>query len=163
MESHSYEKQGEGVPPAAEIVAGPSEGRCEYIASGGRRCRMAVGSQSNFCSHHARVLAAEEPQITEATAQALLDGVDAFADADEVKLFLRNLVRQVIRQRVGRRDAAILAYLSQLMLNCEAITLSQMRDEDRREAAQALVKAKTKPPVEIIWDLPGPKRLPSDP
>ena len=66
------------------------------------------------------------PSSTEATATALLaDGVDQFEDSGEIKLFLINLVKQVIQQRVGRRDAVTLAYLSQLILNCEAMMLRE--------------------------------------
>ena len=105
---------------------------------------------SDLCPFHQRLAVAEEPIINEATATALLDGVDKFEDSGEIKLFLSNLVKQVIQQRVGRRDAVTLAYLSQLILNCEAMMLRELRDDDHREAAKAAALAKQPENVDLL-------------
>jgi hypothetical protein len=47
------------------------------------------------------------------------DDIDSFNTADEVNLFLGNLVRQLARKRIARRDAIALAYISQLILTSQ--------------------------------------------
>jgi len=43
----------------------------------------------------------------------------SFTSADEVNLFLGNLIRQLARKRIARRDAIALAYISQLLLTSQ--------------------------------------------
>ena len=55
----------------------------------------------------------------EVLAAELLGDIDSFTTADEVNLFLGNLVRQLARKRIARRDAIALAYISQLILTSQ--------------------------------------------
>jgi len=57
--------------------------------------------------------------------------------ADEVNLFLGNLVRQLARKRIARRDAIALAYISQLILTSQTAMARQRADEP--EAANEAV------------------------
>jgi len=57
--------------------------------------------------------------------------------ADEVNLFLGNLVRQLARKRIARRDAIALAYISQLILTSQTAMARQRAVEP--EAANEAV------------------------
>ena len=72
---------------------------------------------SSLCPHHIRQAAERERREQEAAANELLDGIEDFAHAESINLFLGNLVKQLARKRIGRRDAVALAYVSQLLLN----------------------------------------------
>lgn len=88
-----------------------------------------------------------EPVISDATAAALLDGLGDFTTSDKVRLFLQRITEQIVRRRVGRRDAVTIAYLCQLILNCQGMTFRQVRD-----ATAYLEASNPKPKTEIIWD-----------
>jgi hypothetical protein len=92
--------------------------RCTHTTRNGR-CRLpAVDSSASFCSEHARQQ--ENPRQTpdpEVLAAELLGDIEGFSTADAVNRFLGNLVKQLARKRIARRDAIALAYLCQLLLN----------------------------------------------
>jgi hypothetical protein len=98
--------------------------QCEYQNARGQRCHMlidqnhppATGTASPpLCAYHAgRLRAAVEP---EALAADLLGDIQDFSTPASVNLFLGNLVKQLARKRIARRDAIALAYISQLLLN----------------------------------------------
>jgi hypothetical protein len=91
---------------------------CQYTDTKGRRCNMLpADDRSSLCPHHIRQAAKRERRQQEAAANELLDGIEDFANADSINLFLGNLVKQLARKRIGRRDAVALAYVSQLLLN----------------------------------------------
>jgi hypothetical protein len=71
----------------------------------------------SLCAHHARKSRRRHQRDDEALAAELLDSIDDFTSAASVNLFLGNLVEQLARKRIERRDAIALAYLSQLLLN----------------------------------------------
>jgi hypothetical protein len=81
------------------------------------------------CAHTTiRQAAKRERRQQEAVANELLDGIEDFANADSINLFLGNLVKQLARQRIGRRDAVALAYVSQLLLNSlTALEVNRLR------------------------------------
>jgi hypothetical protein len=98
---------------------------CQHLTAAGRRCRKlrALGHPS-FCERHAQPRSKPLPD-DEALAAELLASVDDFTTAARVNLFIGNVVRQLARKRIQRRDAIALAYLSQLLLN----SLSAMERE----------------------------------
>jgi hypothetical protein len=61
-----------------------------------------------------------------------------FATADEVNLFLGNLVRQLARKRIARRDAIALAYISQLILTSQTAMAKQRAAEPEAENESVL-------------------------
>ncbi len=67
----------------------------------------------------------------EVLAAELLDDINSFTIADEVNLFLGNLVRQLARKRIARRDAIALAYISQLILTSQTAMARQRADEPK--------------------------------
>ena len=115
---------------------------CQHLNARGHRCRMlalpqreiAAGeTQPRLCAYHsARISARAALPDPEAVARDLLRGVDDFSRAGSVNRFLANLLRQLARRRIPRRDALALAYISQLLIN----TLSplQREREDLRDA-----------------------------
>jgi hypothetical protein len=92
----------------------------------------ATDSATNFCSEHARQ--EETHQQTpdpETLAAELLGGIEHFATADAVNHFLGNLVKQLARKRIARRDAIALAYLCQLLLNSLPPMWKEIEDEQK--------------------------------
>lgn len=126
MESHRCEiTPGVGVPspePTSPPAASPYES-CQNVSARGHRCRTPVANGLGLCAYHARRRSQPPPDgrthasIADNTAAKLLGGIKDFNSPAAVNLFLGNLVKQVVRKRVTRRDAITLAYLSQLILN----------------------------------------------
>ncbi len=124
------------------------ETQCQQVFPTGRRCRLprAKGHPS-LCLHHSR----QEQQAinTEACAAQLLGQLEDFTSAAPVNQFLANLLRMTARGLIPRRDAAVLAYIAQSLLNGLAARRRELLD------AQALAENE---PVTIVWDVPRPDR-----
>jgi hypothetical protein len=72
----------------------------------------------SLCAYHAmRTKAIPTAPEPEALAAELLGGIRNFSTPDSVNRFLGNLVRQLARKRIARRDAIAVAYISHLLLN----------------------------------------------
>jgi hypothetical protein len=109
--------------------------QCQYQNSRGQRCHMLVDQNQRLpngahrptlCAYHADRLKAAVPAVDpELLAAELLTDIDSFTTADEVNLFLGNLVRQLARKRIARRDAIALAYISQLILTSQTAMARQ--------------------------------------
>lgn len=109
--------------------------RCQHISPKGRRCNMLIDDnhrrangahRPTLCAYHADRLKATVPPVDpEVLADELLTDIDSFTTADEVNLFLGNLVRQLARKRIARRDAIALAYISQLILTSQTAMTRQ--------------------------------------
>jgi hypothetical protein len=158
MKSHSCENdRGVGSMPLnqhlnSELPVAPN---CEHITPGGRRCRMLSLHGSGVCAYHARRRKNFAPElrddasddlfsVSDDTAAELLAGIKDFKSTAAVNLFLGNVVKQVVRQRMNRRDAVTLAYLSQLLLN----SLSVMSRE-------RLHVVETRPRIRLVDDIGG--------
>jgi len=91
-------------------------------------------SRPTLCPYHAECLKAAVPVVDpEVLAAELLDDIDSFTTADEVNLFLGNLVRQLARKRIARRDAIALAYISQLILTSQTAMAREAESEKETE------------------------------
>jgi hypothetical protein len=122
--------------------------QCEYQNARGQRCHMLIdanhrsengGAPPTLCAYHADRLRATVPVVDpEVLAAELLTDIDSFTTADEVNLFLGNLVRQLARKRISRRDAIALAYISQLILTSQT-AMARQRAADEPEAANEAV------------------------
>ena len=109
--------------------------QCQHVSPKGRRCKMLIDDnhrrangahRPTLCAYHADRLKAIVPAVDpEALAAELLTDIDSFTTADEVNLFLGNLVRQLARKRIARRDAIALAYISQLILTSQTAMTRQ--------------------------------------
>ena len=131
-------------PKPSTSVSTTADSHCQHISPKGQRCHMLVdqshrpanGAQRpTLCAYHADRLRAAVPVVDpEILAAELLIDIDSFTTADEVNLFLGNLVRQLARKRIARRDAIALAYISQLILTSQT-AMARQRAADEPEAA----------------------------
>jgi len=122
--------------------------QCQYMNSRGQRCHMLVDQNQRLpngahrptlCAYHANRLKASVPAVDpEVLAAELLTDINSFTTADEVNLFLGNLVRQLARKRIARRDAIALAYISQLILTSQT-AMARERAADESEADNTAV------------------------
>jgi hypothetical protein len=120
-----------------------TESHCQYKNSRGQRCHMLIDKhhcspngekRSTLCAYHVDRLKAQSPTLDpETLAAELLGEIEDFATADAVNLFLGNLVKQLARKRIARRDAIALAYLCQLLLN--SLTPLRQEEQDEQDAA----------------------------
>jgi hypothetical protein len=116
-------------PKLTTSVSTNCDSHCQHISPKGRRCHMLIDQNHQvpngakrpaLCAYHADRLKAAVPVVDpEVLAAELLGDIDSFTTADEVNLFLGNLVRQLARKRIARRDAIALAYISQLLLTSQ--------------------------------------------
>jgi hypothetical protein len=123
------------------------EHQCQHISPKGRRCHMLIdehhrpatgAARPTLCAYHADRLRTGVPVVDpEVLAAELLTDITSFTTADEVNLFLGNLVRQLARKRIARRDAIALAYISQLILTSQtAMTRQRAAQEEAVEGAE---------------------------
>ena len=125
--------------PSTPITA-TVDSHCQHISPKGQRCHMLIDQNhrppnaSNrpvLCAYHADRLRAAVPVVDpEVLAAELLDDINSFTTADEVNLFLGNLVRQLARKRIARRDAIALAYISQLILTSQTAMTRQRAEQE---------------------------------
>ena len=123
---------------------------CQHINARGHRCRMLAAPprkssadepQPLLCPYHsARRTARAALPDPEALARELLRGVHQFSDAASVNRFLGNLLRQVARRRIPRRDALALAYISQLLINTLSPLQKERDDQRDTEAGHLLLQ-----------------------
>src|SRR6266851_1656210 len=109
--------------------------QCQCQNARGQRCHMLIdqnhrpangAARPTLCAYHADRLKAAAPAVDpEVLAAELLDDINSFTTADEVNLFLGNLVRQLARKRIARCDAIALAYISQLILTSQTAMARQ--------------------------------------
>jgi hypothetical protein len=101
--------------PAAssELVAAS---QCQHISPRGQHCRMLRAVDESLCPYHLRQTQASQSD-PEALAAELLESTGNLNTADRVNALLANVVKQLARQRIDRRDALAIGYLAQLLLN----------------------------------------------
>jgi primosomal protein N'' len=170
--------------------------QCQFQNARGQRCNMLIDTnhrhgtgQATLCAFHAERLLAKVPLVDpEVLATELLGGIDGFASADAVNLFIGNVVRQLARKRIARRDAIAFAYLSQLLLNslgalqkeaevqekaeskAEAVRFhntlvatSRLFNEKRSREQSSGAPPSTEKPADANRDRPEPKPRPENP
>jgi hypothetical protein len=167
MKSHPCVKTiGGGVPPSSELVAPESVSPvtisqpvttthhantltpCRYINRRNQHCRLFSSIPNlELCPHHARQQQLRKQRLNDASAAELLGDMTDFSTPNAVNALLGNLVRQLARRRIQRRDAMAIAYVSQLLLN--SMTALD-RYEDRQDARNDCEI----PP--IVFDRPDP-------
>ena len=124
-------------PKHITSVGATIDHQCQHISLKGQRCHMLIAANhSALCAYHADRLRATVPVVDpEVLAAELLTDIDSFTTADEVNLFLGNLVRQLARKRIARRDAIALAYISQLILTSQTAMAKERADETDNPSA----------------------------
>jgi len=135
---------------STSVINATVDSRCRHLSPKGNRCHTPIdqnhrpvnGAQRpTLCAYHADRLKASVPAVDpEVLAAELLADIDSFTTADEVNLFLGNLVRQLARKRIARRDAIALAYISQLILTSQT-AMARQRAGDESEGANEAVFA----------------------
>ncbi len=125
--------------------------QCQFENARGQRCHMLIDNhhpgngtaRPTLCAYHADRLRATVPAVEpEVLAADLLGDINDFSTAGSVNLFLGNLVKQLARKRMARRDAIALAYISQLLLNSlpaleRALAAEKEAAEEAAEEAEA--------------------------
>jgi len=102
--------------------------RCEHRSSSGRQCRTFTSdSDSRLCKRHALSLlrAQNAADITAFTGR-----LGSFETSEEVHAFLAKLLVLLAQNRVAPRRAAVLAYISHLLLRTMAARQAELRAED---------------------------------
>ncbi len=137
-------------PKSISTVSTTIDHQCQHISPKGRRCHMLIDDhhrpangapRPTLCAYHTNRLRASVPAVDpEVLAAELLTDIDSFTTADEVNLFLGNLVRQLARKRISRRDAIALAYISQLILTSQT-AMARQRAADEPDETQAVLES----------------------
>jgi hypothetical protein len=96
--------------------------------------------RSPLCSYHAARLGTPPPD-PETLAAELLGPIEDFGTADAVNMFLGNLLKQLARKRIARRDALAMAYVSQLLLNSLPALRRENEDEMDAVAGHEILEA----------------------
>jgi hypothetical protein len=100
-----------------------------------------------LCPHHALQLQNRKQRHHDKSAAELLGDMTDFSTPDAINFLLGNLVRQLARKRIHRRDAMAIAYVCQLLLG----SISCM---DRHEAAQRTSADLDELPPRLVFDRP---------
>jgi hypothetical protein len=104
---------------------------CRYINRRNQHCRLfSTIPDLELCPHHARQKQQRKQRRNDASAAELLGDMTDFSTPNAVNALLGNLVRQLARKRIQRRDAMAIAYVGQLLLSMTALD----RYEDRQDA-----------------------------
>jgi hypothetical protein len=138
-------------PKLSSSVSTTIDSHCQHISPKGQRCHMLIdqnhqapngANRPALCAYHAGRLKAAVPVVDpEVLAAELLGDIDSFTTADEVNLFLGNLVKQLARKRIARRDAIALAYISQLLLTSQtAMAREEAAEMDAEDLSRNLLK-----------------------
>lgn len=89
--------------------------RCQHQFDNGTRCRLSIASaDSAFCTRHARL--GQNQPIEEDLRPLLLKNSQDFQTAQGINFALGNLYDLVAKNRISTRRAAVLAYISSLLL-----------------------------------------------
>ncbi|HKN76387.1 MAG TPA: hypothetical protein VJW94_14505 [Candidatus Acidoferrum sp.] len=132
--------------------------QCHHINARGRRCRMLIAlDHDSLCQHHLAQSAASRPDA-ETVASELLDSTGELATADEVNTLLANLVRQLARKRIDRKDAMAIAYASQLLLSTlpgmDKEYAASFDSEATQEAIEGDEQSREDPPTDLLEQPP---------
>ncbi len=126
---------------------------CRYINRRNQHCRLfSTIPDLELCPHHARQKQQRKQRRNDASAAELLGDMTDFSTPNAVNALLGNLVRQLARKRIQRRDAMAIAYVSQLLLSSMA---ALDRYEDRQDARNDSEIPR------IIFDRPDPYPTPA--
>jgi hypothetical protein len=128
--------------PTTELAASEltTTNQCQHISPRGQHCRMLRVDDESLCPYHLRQTRANQPD-PETLAAELLESTGNLNTADRVNALLANLVKQLARQRIDRRDALAIGYLAQLLLNTVPGVQKEYQAIRAAEAKQALRKS----------------------
>lgn len=108
--------------PVPSVV---SPNRCAHLDAGNRRCRMTVSpNHKTLCGQHALA----ERQATEATRLAAQLTQTEMKTPAEINFVLAQLYDAVSQRKIDTRQATLLAYIAQLMLQTHKLAEAQPSD-----------------------------------
>ena len=115
--------------------------RCAHFTSGGRQCRLLVSDvPSGLCPQH---LAQQKQKEAKNLHAPLLVNSQGFQTAQGINFSLTNLYALLAQNRISPRRAAVLSYISSLLLR----TLPQI-DSDLEAGITDPTKPKAPPTIE---------------
>src|SRR5271156_6844723 len=133
---------------------------CQHHTKVGKRCRMPLALASpSLCAFHQRAATQANPRAIRREEDSTVIAAELLSDAQHlntptgVNLFLRNLLIQVAHNRIPRKRAITMAYITQLLLN----SISVMQRE-ARDAQAAKAQATANEPERIVLNIPRPCR-----
>jgi len=130
---------------SAAIPASDSAPRCQYRSPSGRQCRSSnLAANSQLCPRHS---AGEKQSRSEDLTGLLRIAPDKFHSAAAINGSLGELFTLLAGDRVSARRAAVLAYISSLLLR----SLPAIEKQAAGEAPKKVIPR-------FIWDLPCPPR-----
>ncbi len=92
-----------------------NDARCQHLFENGSRCRLPIlSADTAFCPRHARL--GQNQPIEEDLSAKLLKNSQDFQTAQGINFALGNLYDLVAQNRISTRRAAVLAYISSLLL-----------------------------------------------
>ena len=92
--------------------------RCQQRTSAGRQCRLRVSdAHSGLCPHHHLE---QKQRLAADLSVALVQQSEEFQTAQGINFSLGNLYRLLAENRISSRRAAVLAYISSLLLRTHA-------------------------------------------
>jgi hypothetical protein len=132
MFSITYKKAGGYPLPKGKVMPKSSineRTRCSHRTTNGRRCQSPIAPKHrSLCAHHA--LQDLQHFDSKLVAEEILDSSGGFHCAFGINLALGKLFAATAENRIPPRTAAVLAYISQLMM--------QTLDPARRDVVDAL-------------------------
>jgi hypothetical protein len=136
--------------PSQAGVAPPQ--RCQYHTPSGRRCRQLAKHPDPFCALHAAK--EKQRQTADFVARLVGDPENAFVTATGINHSLAELFKLVAADEIAPRRAAVLAYISNLLIH----TLREMDKEISEEEANEHHGL-----PRFLWNIPRPKAVEEDP
>ncbi len=141
-----------------------ADDRCQHTTVNGRRCRMPrMNRDTPLCVSHRR----SQKQLlnTQTLGAELLGSFDDFKTANAVNDALGKLFGLMARNQISPRNAAILAYIGQLLLNSLPVVKAEIiRDQGsagwekllRRALSNELRASATSQPARIVGPASAP-------
>ena len=132
---------------AAKVIPISSERvRCAFRDSKGRRCRnsLLAGANSAYCSIHIAKIERDTKLRRQAAARELFGDSRGLSTSFGITRFLRKLGPMVVEQRIANRDAYLLTYIANLLLQSTEAAKHELyaaTDNDRDAVDQAIHKS----------------------
>ncbi len=138
--------------------------RCEHTTTDGRRCRLPrINQHSSLCRQHwQRQHQLLCPESLDANALELLGPFQEFNTARAINHALGKLFALLAKNRIPVRNAAVLAYLGQVLLNSLALMNKEILPGNGNGGWRQLVHHCTRPQRPALEKTTGPASVTPD-
>ncbi len=124
--------------------AGPTPLHCQHYTASGRRCRLPVtDAASGLCYRHA-VLRQKDHELADFAA-ALTGKSENFQTATGINHSLGELYRLLAEDKIAPRHAAVLAYISNLLLRTLPAIDYETHSHDDVDISAAILRGAPRP------------------